>query len=289
MEGQIWGLMITFLPSEPKHLGRYQYSDRVILMVALWAVLHDRPMNWACTPMNWPGEFRPKRLPSPSTVSRRWRREQIDQLTQAIHRRVVASVGLDRHAAIDAKPLPVGGASKDPDARAGRAVGHLAKGHKLFAVVSATSAIAQYEVGAMADSELTRARTLLRDAPPEIDRVVGDGLYDGLYDSVALHRIADTHQRKFYTPIRENRVGRRRQRERLRLLKILNTPAGQQLLKSRNLVEQVFGLMTNFACGFKGLPNWARRAHRVYRWIWGKIMTYHMYLIHLRKNKLKKT
>jgi hypothetical protein len=232
-------------------------------------------MNWACLAGKWSDEFRPNQLPSASTISRRCRSDQIARQYQAIHQQAVAAVGIDRDAAIDAKPLPVGGGSKDPDARAGRAVGHLAKGHKLFAVVSASCAIAQFELGAMADAELTRAGTLLRDAPAKIRRVVGDGVYD----SVRLHRIATKHDRKFYTPLRENRVGRRQQPERLRLLKILKTAAGQRFLKSRNLIEQVFGLMTNFDCGFKGLPNWARREHRVYRWIWGKITTCHVYLL----------
>ena len=37
-------------------------------------------------------------------------------------------------AVIDGKPLPVGGASQDPEAHCGRGAGRLAKGYKLYAI-----------------------------------------------------------------------------------------------------------------------------------------------------------
>jgi hypothetical protein len=37
-------------------------------------------------------------------------------------------------AVLDGKPLPIGGCTKDPDARYGRAAGTMAKGYKLHAV-----------------------------------------------------------------------------------------------------------------------------------------------------------
>ncbi len=279
MEGHIWKRMVPFLPPAAEHRGRFVYDTRTILMVALWAILHDRPMNWACRAENWLRAEPPERLPSPSTMSRRWPRKDLIASAQQTHQRAVAAVGLDsRYAVVDAKPLPIGGGSKDPDARPGRAVGHLAKGHKLFAVVAASGAVAQFEVGAMADSELTRGRSLLAEAPQALTRVVADGVYD----SMPLHRVAAAHGRKLYTPLRENRVGRRRQPRRLQLLRLLGTQVGQRLLASRDQVERTFALMTNFACGFKGLPNWARRQHRVYRWMWGKILIYHAYLLQHR-------
>lgn len=33
--------------------GRYQYTDAAILAVYLWAVIHDRPVCWACESKNW--------------------------------------------------------------------------------------------------------------------------------------------------------------------------------------------------------------------------------------------
>lgn len=285
MEGQLWSWIVTFLPESGKISQRFRFDDRAILMVVLWAVLHDRPMNWACQVDNWNPDLCLESLPSPSTISRRWRQPRMPKLLQEAHRQSVLMLGLaSRYAAIDAKPLPVGGGSKDPDARAGRAVGHLAKGHKLFAIVASNGAVACYEIGAMADSELTRGRHLLAEAPESLTRIIGDGVYD----SVPLHRIAQAHGRKFYTPIRQNRVGRRQQPERLHLLALWQTKVGQRFLATRDDVERSFGLMTNFACGFKGLPNWARRSHRVTRWMWGKILIYHAYLLELKKTRNQK-
>ena len=279
MEDRIWQRIVALLPAPVEHLGRFTYDSRTIVMVALWAILHDRPMNWACCPKNWLGCQQPPQLPSPGTLSRRWRSAGIDEQTQRIHRQVVEQVGLDSpYAAVDAKPLPVGGGSKDPEARPGRAVGHLAKGYKLVAVVAARGAIAQFRIGAMADPEPMQARQLLSEAPRELTRIVGDGVYD----SMPLHRVAAAHGRRLYTPLRQNRVGRRQQPQRLRLLRLWKTKVGQKLMSSRDQVERNFGLMGNFHCGFKGLPNWARRIHRVRRWMWGKILIYHEYLLEVR-------
>lgn len=275
MEGRIWSRMVALLPASAERRGRFTFDARTILMVVLWAILHDRPMNWAARAENWPRDQRPPRLPSPSTLSRRWRTAEIQTAAENFFRRSVAEVGLvSPYAVVDAKPLPVGGGSEDADARPGRAVGHLAKGHKLFALVTASWAIAEFDVGAMADAETTRARGLLARAPQRLTRILGDGVYD----SVPLHRVAATHGRRLYTPLRQNRVGRRQQPERVHLLRVLRTTVGQRLIASRDEVERAFGLLGNFHCGFKGLPNWARRTHRVHRWMWGKIVTYHLYL-----------
>ena len=58
---------MVFLPEPGKGPLRCRYDDRTILMVVLWAILHDRPMNWACCPENWSASERPARLPSEST------------------------------------------------------------------------------------------------------------------------------------------------------------------------------------------------------------------------------
>ena len=144
--------ILSLLPEASKTLRRFRYDARTILMVILRAILRDRPMNWACREENWPTGQRPAKLPSPSTISRRWRQSRLHDWARQIHEQAVARVGFrSAYAVVDARPLPVGGGSKDPDARPGRAVGHLSKGHKLFAVVAAGGAIAQYEIGAMGD------------------------------------------------------------------------------------------------------------------------------------------
>src|SRR5688500_10721090 len=275
MEGCLWRTIVDWLPAAEECRGRKRFDDRTILMVMLWAVLHDRPMNWACRGENWSDEFRPLSLPSPSTLSRRSRQPQVQQAWLALHARSVASVGpATRDGIMDGFPLQVGGASQDRDARPGRAVGHLARGHKLFTVVNAHRAMATFTIGALADAEVTQARLLMAQAPSTMQRLRADGVYD----SVALHQCCQAHRRRLYTPLREGRVGRRQQPERLRLWRLWQTGIGQKFLAGRAAIERSFGLFGNFACGFKGLPSWARRHHRVARWVTGKIIVYHDYL-----------
>jgi hypothetical protein len=45
---------------------RFEFSDMLIVLMWLWAVMHDRPMSWACQRSSYSGLFRPRRLPSVS-------------------------------------------------------------------------------------------------------------------------------------------------------------------------------------------------------------------------------
>ena len=47
MEGRLWLIVLSLLPSEQERSRKQTYSSRVILMVGLWAILHDRPFGWA--------------------------------------------------------------------------------------------------------------------------------------------------------------------------------------------------------------------------------------------------
>jgi hypothetical protein len=271
----VWHRVLRWLPGDQQWSKRFRYSDQVILKILMWSALHDRPVKWACGPANWLEGERPAVLPDASTVSRRSRRPELRQWMQAIHRRSVEEIGLGGpYAALDGRSLLVGGASKDPDARAGRAVGGLGKGYKLHALVTGARLFAAFEIQPLNVAEPTVARRLLKEAPSELTRILGDGLYD----SVKLHILARETHRRLYTPIRQGRVGRRQQPERLHLLRLLQHPLGQQLMASRNEIERTFGHSSNLGFGYKGLPPWVRRQHRVQRWTWCKIMLYHAYL-----------
>ncbi len=76
MEDRVWSKVLEWLPEDKTASKRFRFSDRAILMVVVWAILHDRPMCWACRPEHWPESRRPERLPHPSTVSRRGRRPE---------------------------------------------------------------------------------------------------------------------------------------------------------------------------------------------------------------------
>ena len=280
MDGQVWSVILTLLHDKEQFLSRRLfYSNRAILEVILWAVLHDRPMVWACQPENWPARWRPKHLPHPSTISRRWRCREVQTKAQLLHQLAVSSLSSgNRYGAMDGRPLLVGGYSKDPDVRSGRGVGGMGKGYKMHAVVNTDRLIATYEIHPLSVAEQRVAVQLLKTCPPELTRMVADGNYD----SMNLHRVAEQTGRRLYTPIRQNRVGQRQQARRLQLLRLWQHPVGQQLLSWRDEVERTFGQTSTIGFGFKGLPSWARRQHRVERWMWGKTLCYHAWLIYKR-------
>jgi hypothetical protein len=277
MEGTLVTRIIDCLPAVGQGPRRAKFDDRTILLVAIWAIVHDRPMNWACVEAHWPETLRPAQLPSPSTMSRRFPRAYAEygrNVEEAVLKLAGAST---QDGVIDARPLCVGGATKDPDAKGGRAAGHFAKGYKLFSVLDACGFIRVWEVRAMNSAEQTVALSLYRRVCRPMRRIVADGVYD----SMKLHNLASQQHLRHYAPIRENRVGRRQQPRRKQLLRLWSTRIGQAYLKQRDAVERAFGLMSNFACGYKGLPNWVRRLPRVERWAWGKILLYHAYKIQL--------
>ena len=281
MEGTVLRWIMECLPAAGQGPLRATYDDRTILLVAIWAILHDRSMAWACEARHWPDQWRPDPLPSPSTMSRRWVRAYARHGLAIEDALLKASGPVTRDGVIDARPLCVGGATKDPDAKAGRAVGHFAKGYKLFSVLDARGFIRAWEVHAMNRAEPTVAANLYRRLPEGLQRIVGDGVYD----SMRLHGVATEAGLRHYAPIRQQRVGRRQQPRRKQLLKLFSTDIGRAYLKSRDALERSFAHMSNISCGLKGLPNWVRRQGRVERWVWGKILIYHAYKLELAKHQ----
>lgn len=276
MEGQVWLILERLLSCVEGQPQRCRYSDREILRVILWAVLHDRPIVWACQSPHWWEGLCPESLPDPSTVSRRWRRLDLQAKAYAMHESSVRWLGaVGRYAAIDGRSLPIGGCSKDPDARCGRAARGMGRGYKMYTLIDNRHAVLAYIVRPMNEAEQTIALELVKYLPDAVTRIVGDGIYD----SVKLHRAVEAIGRRLYTPLRENRVGRRQQKRRLQLLRLLQRSVGQRLLASRNDIERTFGQTSTIAFGFKGLPAWARRRHRVFRWMWGKNLIHQAWLL----------
>ena len=129
MERELWpGLYHRVMEAgESFRLADVTFQPHVIVLVLLWAALHDRPMCWACNQRNWSTTtLRPATIPSASTVSRRLRRLDTAMFVREILTRLRGVSPL--LSAVDGKPLPVGGASGDPDARSGRARGRLGQG-----------------------------------------------------------------------------------------------------------------------------------------------------------------
>ena len=80
-------------------------------------VVHDRPRQWALDPANWPEAERWRTLPSPRTLGRRLRTVGVQLLLEQAQSYLRDRLPAGALKLLDAKPLPVGGCSKDRDAR----------------------------------------------------------------------------------------------------------------------------------------------------------------------------
>ena len=136
MEHQLFNGILQFISEVDKGRinTRRTFQDGDIVQVFYWAVIHDRPVSWACVRSNWPIWWK-KKLPSCSTMSRRLRTASVKELLAAVEQRVTAPEQSGVFWRIDGKPLPIGGCSKDRQAGYGRAAGCKAKGYKIHVIV----------------------------------------------------------------------------------------------------------------------------------------------------------
>src|SRR4029079_11435827 len=125
MERELWTLLYGMATKLDKWWGRWKYSTADIVVVYFWCVVHDRPMCWGVVKANWPDDLCPSHLPTQSTLSRRMRRADAQQLMTQIEQSWLALVGVSRFliCMIDGKLLAVSGVTKDPDAGYGRGAG----------------------------------------------------------------------------------------------------------------------------------------------------------------------
>jgi hypothetical protein len=315
MEGQLWRRLYAVVMELGKghcYKGK-RFSDSWVVLTFLWAVLHDRPTCWACDRESWPEREWWHVIPSQSTMSRRLRTVGVLSLLARAEAglRDLFPRGLSKW--VDAKPLPVGGASKDRDARAGRCVKGKARGYKLHLVVDARSGMVDsWALAAMADNEKAVAPRLVPAAAAAgpFLYVTADNQYDanGTYDMVAAaaahapQLVARGRKAGKKKPKPQSPGHRRQSPRRLRGMALacgydrplnpLGRPGlpptfGEQLLKDRNGIERVLGLMGNFGGGLAPLPNWVRTPHRVAAWVQGKILVFFTREL-LKREKKKK-
>lgn len=255
--------------------GFYRASE--IVVVFLWAVIHDRPTSWACDRRNW-GSDPPAALPSQSTMSRRLRTAPIRKLLDDVEAALGGSV---RHwwlQWMDSKPLTVGSYSKDPDARYGRAAKGFARGYKLHTYWGRGPLPSIWCIEPMNVGDSVAARKLARYLPGE-GYLVGDSQYD----SNPLYAVAAPDHQVVAPQKRPGKgLGHRRHHPaRLRSLELLTKPFGQALLRARKQIERDFGCLTNFGAGLSPLPNWVRRIHRVHLWVQAKLLINALRILHL--------
>ena len=173
---------------------------------------------------------------------------------------------------IDGKPLTVGGNSKDPDARCGRAAGGFAKGYKLHAVWASQGVLPEtWEVTPLNVSEKTVAYRLIGDL-----HAGGYLLADGNYDASYLYDRAFQQGYQLVAPYRKAKKpgggGHYQSPHRLHSIELLQHEYGQTLYGARRGIERSFGNATSFGGGLAPLPAWVRGLDRVRTWTWAKLL-----------------
>jgi hypothetical protein len=274
MERELWPPLYRLLRDVAKDFSQkyVQYQPWVLVAVLLWAALHDRPVSWACQKRHWSTTtLKPHRLPSPSTLSRRLDSVGVGLLWHALEQRLRDSGPPALVAFVDGKPLPVGGNSKDPDARFGRGAGCIAKGYKLHAIWSTRPVPEAWDIKPLDANEKATAAEL-------VERLASGGylLGDGNYDASYVYDAAMARGYQLVAPYRKGKnpgSGKHYQSpHRLRSIDILKSDFGKALYKARTAIERSFGHAGSFGGGLGPLPAWVRGLPRVRTWVWAKLL-----------------
>jgi hypothetical protein len=255
------------------------FRDPTIVAVMLWACLNNRPIVWAVDATHWPRHTKPRAgLPSQSCMSRRMRSRRVLELIERFDQAMRDTLPSSDIKLIDGRPLPVGGCSKDPDAKTGYGAGHLMRGYKLHLITDKHGPVDHWIVTPMNGSEPDAALAMLphvRDAA----YVIGDGNYDTnqLYDEAADQGIQWLTQ-----PRRSGSKApghRKQSTPRLSSWHWTRSDAGLRTIKQvRSGIERVNAWQGCADVGLVGLPHHVRRTHRVQLWVALKIIIYHHWL-----------
>jgi hypothetical protein len=208
-------------------------------------------------------------------MSRRLRTKQIQQSLDEVERTLKNRFPRSTCRFIDAKPLPIGGCSKDKHSRFGRGAACIARGYKLYAVSDLRQGFVRWTIRPMNQNEAKVAADLIA-ALDCGGYLVGDSAYDSnkLYDIASKRsvQLMACHRRKGKT------LGHRRHSPyRLKSRALLKQPLGKSLIKERTSIERMFGNLVSFAGGLKPLPHWVRTLPRVRRWVQAKMILFHLW------------
>jgi hypothetical protein len=249
----------------PRRRARERWADAWIVALACWAAMNNRGQGWACeAPL--PEGVEPWPRPSAAQMSRRLRRDETAQLLMEVQKKLRDKLGVRGPVkVIDAKPLPVGGASKDRLAQFGHAAGGMARGYKLYALIDAHSgAIDDWLVAPMGFAESAAARQLIERMSPAA-YLVGDNAYDlnALYDLAASRGIRLLAPPK---PSAKSLGHRRHSPHRLEAHALLKGPRGPLFKKLRLRIERLFAHLTTGPARLT-LPFFVRSIRRVGRFL----------------------
>lgn len=241
-----------------------------------WAVVHDKPVSWACVPGNWPPHMRRFPLPDQSTMSRRLRDPEVVDLLHRLEREMHdAPSGPPAFAAVDAMPLPIGPASHDRQSGYGYAcAGTKARGYRLHVICGAGVAIA-WRLTPMQACESEIARRMVRGLE-DGGWMVGDSSYH----ATRLFEACDEHGGiRLLAPRKRSQqgggVGHRKWPEsRLEAIRRVESDPGEfvpDLLHQRSTIERFFGRLRCTGGGLGPLPAWVRGYRRVRLWVEAKL------------------
>lgn len=293
MDREIWGIVMAAIKRASRAVERElggrtpRYPNWLIVAMYVWAVWHDRTLSWACDRAHYTGLFRPRgRLPSVSQFTRRVKTDACDAILQRVHDELAERGLLSDAGYLDGKTLPVSPVSKDRQATRGKVCGGFAKGYKLHAFVTERRRIAVWSVMGLNVAEQSVAAELLPHVAPGLteDAVM---MLDSNYDSAPLHKdVADPLGVCLLHPLKgQKRVGpgghhpvtlRQMGETRRELVRCWDERPvlTEFVLKARDTIERVFGVLTCTAGGLANLPAWVRTLPRVRRWVGAKIILY---------------
>lgn len=245
-----------------------QHSNQIVLLVLLWAALHEQPICWACRSRELAELLGVARLPSPATMSRRLRNLDCWQLLSALEKSLRPSQPAEVML-IDARPLEVGYYSKDRDARFGRGAGHTTKGYKFFSIWEVQGHLLAWAVWPMNVDERAVAVDLIQQVAVP-GWLIGDKIDDAgsLYEQAGQQNL----QLLVYRDSSQELGHRKQSTYRLTSIALQKTVVGKKLLAQRVLVEAFFGQQCTGPVRLHHLPAWVRRWRRVRLWVRAKLI-----------------
>ena len=278
MELERWSELSAAISAAAVGFGRRKrdrHSTALIVRVHSWAVLHDRPIRWACVAGNWTPRTRPPVLPDQSTLSRRTRREDFEAFQRRVGRRMNGNPRPWAVAVVDGKPLELANHTGDRDAGWGRGVCRTSVGYKIHAIVSGNPMPDAVAITPLNVCEKRMAARLVK-------RSAGGGylLGDAHYDASWLFDYCHHHGRRLVCPRAKPGVGLGHHyvsEHRRRSIEMLESPAqvnrfGSALYAQRGDVEREFSGLVCFGGGLTTLPPWVRRIWRVRAWVTAKLL-----------------
>lgn len=276
MERELWNILAAQLThlSTLARRGRFKHPVTRIVRVYLWAVLHDRPVSWACQRRNWVGVKPPAVLPDQSTMSRRLARPDTRQVLDDLLERLEPRTHQALTLRIDGKPLPVAKHSADRRATIGRGAGGFQKGYKYHAIYAQNNRPVAYRVAPMNVDERVMAKLMIEQTE------LGEGylLADGNYETNPLYDQAAEAGRVLVTPRRFRHAkglgqSRVHSEHRVAMIQRMRAPSSfiRRLLSTRRQVETRLANLCNFGGGLTHLPPWVR-GRRVEPYVTAKIL-----------------